>query len=73
MREVVGEVKINHSGEMIPNPPCETSRTAEENNFGVSKEDLFEIHIVQISSGLEMEYCVPAWNSSLTDEDIPEL
>ena len=40
-------------------------------DFGVREEDLLDIYIVQIRSGLE--YCVPAWNSSLTDEDTQEL
>ena len=40
-------------------------------DFGVKEEDLLEIYQIQIRSG--MEYCVPAWNSSLTDEDVNEL
>ena len=39
--------------------------------FGVKDKDLLDIYIVQIRSGLE--YCVPAWNSSLTEEDKNEI
>lgn len=36
--------------------------------FGLAKNDLIEIYILFIRSRLE--YCVPVWNSSLTQNDI---
>ena len=40
-------------------------------DFGVKEVDLLDVYEIQIRSLLE--YCVPAWNSSLTEEDINEL
>ena len=39
--------------------------------FGVHEIDLIEIYKIQIRS--KLEYSVPAWNSSLTNEDINEI
>ena len=39
--------------------------------FGVKEIDLLDIYIVQIRSG--MEYCLPAWNPSLTEYDKAEI
>ena len=40
-------------------------------DFGVKEKDLLETYIVQIRGRLE--YSVPAWNSSLTEEDKSEI
>ena len=40
-------------------------------DFGVKEKNLQEIFTLQIRSG--MDYCVPAWNSSLTEYDKTEI
>ena len=40
-------------------------------DFGVKQKDLLEIYKTEIRSSLE--YCVPAWNSALTEEDKSEI